>query len=63
MKLFAVRRQTTGERGAATMEYALMAALLVLACIASLTVMGNQAGGSIKTVAKTIQEATGGNPE
>ena len=45
------------ERGASMLEYALLAALIAVVCIAAITALGRQASTSFSAVTSSITEA------
>jgi pilus assembly protein Flp/PilA len=46
--------QTTSERGAALVEYALLVALIAVVCIGAITFLGNSADSKFSTVGSQI---------
>jgi pilus assembly protein Flp/PilA len=47
-------RVTLGENGASLVEYALLLALIVLVCIAAMTLLGNQASTRFSTTGVSL---------
>ncbi len=60
MKNFAkkVQRFLVSEDGPTAVEYAVMLALIVIVCIASITAIGNNANDAFNTIATTLPTAS-----
>jgi pilus assembly protein Flp/PilA len=51
---FWVRATTRDERGASVVEYALLLALIVVVCIAAMTLLGNSVGTRLSTTGNSL---------
>jgi len=52
-----VSQENQSEKGATMLEYALLAALIAVVCIASITFLGNQANNSFNQVGAAMDTA------
>ena len=57
-----IQRFLVAEDGPTAVEYAVMLALIVIVCLASITAVGNNANGIFNTASGALAGAGGGTP-